>query len=71
MLSFALTYRKAIEHVTSDLKNNLRKYELTDTEWVIADELKDTLKVRFHLPWFVVSHDMQSCGDFDYFDTVN
>ena len=47
MLSFAVKYRKAIEHITSDLKNDLRKYELTDTEWWIADELKETLKVSF------------------------
>ncbi|EDR01885.1 uncharacterized protein LACBIDRAFT_310333 [Laccaria bicolor S238N-H82] len=45
MLSFSLQYRKAIEHVTSDLKNDLRKYELTDTEWIIASELTKTLQV--------------------------
>jgi len=45
MLSFAVRYRKAIEYVTLDLKNNLHKYKLTDTEWQIAEELKDTLKV--------------------------
>lgn len=53
MLSFSLQYRKAIEYITSDLKNNLRKYELTDEEWIIADELKDTLKVTCHLHSFV------------------
>ena len=47
MLSFVVKYRKAIEHVTSDLKNDLHKYELTDTEWQIADKLKETLKVSF------------------------
>lgn len=47
MLSFAVKYRKAIEYITSDLKNDLRKYELTDAEWKIANELKETLKVRF------------------------
>jgi len=45
MLSFMVKYRKAIEHVTSDLKNNLYKYELTNMEWQIADEFKETLKV--------------------------
>jgi hypothetical protein len=50
MLNFAVKYKTAIKHVTSDLKNNLRNYELTDAEWTIADELKDTLKVRFCLP---------------------
>ena len=34
-----------IEYVTSDLKNDLRKYKLTDSEWKIARELEDTLKV--------------------------
>jgi len=45
MLSFAVKYRKAIEHITSDLKNDLRKYEMTNTKWQIADELKEMLKV--------------------------
>ena len=49
MLSFTMKYRKAIEHITSDLKNDLRKYELTDTEWRIADELKEMLKESFCL----------------------
>ena len=49
MLSFVVKYRKAIEHITSDLKNDLHKYELTDTEWRIADELKEMLKVSFLL----------------------
>ena len=48
MLSFAVKYKKAIAYVTSDIKNNLRKYELTDTEWQIVDELKDTLKMILH-----------------------
>jgi len=45
MLSFAVEYRKAIEYVTSDRKNNLRKYELKDNKWKIAEELKEMLKV--------------------------
>jgi len=45
MLSFAVGYRKAIEYVTSDLKNDLHKYELTDSEWKIAIELKDITTV--------------------------
>jgi hypothetical protein len=47
-----------IEHITSDLKNDFRKYELTDSEWVIVDELKDTLKVHFCLPGFDVSQSL-------------
>jgi oxalate decarboxylase/phosphoglucose isomerase-like protein (cupin superfamily) len=46
MLIFAVNYREAIQHITSDLKNGLRKYELMDDEWEIAEELKDMLKVR-------------------------
>jgi hypothetical protein len=46
MLSFVVTYRKAIELLTSECKNNLRQYELREDEWVIANELCNTLKVR-------------------------
>ena len=41
VLSFVVKYRKAIEHIASDLKNDLHKYELTNTEWRIADKLKE------------------------------
>jgi hypothetical protein len=46
MLYCALQYRVAIESITSDRKNNLRQFELTEDEWVIVQELQDTLKVR-------------------------
>jgi hypothetical protein len=45
MLSFAIDYRAAINTVTSNRDLNLRKYELEDDEWVIAENLRDTLKV--------------------------
>ena len=49
MLSFAIEYRKALEYITSDLKNDLHKYELTDAEWQIAVELKNMLKVSYFI----------------------
>lgn len=45
MLSFVVTYRNAIEHITSERKNELRQYELKEDEWVIVTELCNTLKV--------------------------
>src|ERR1700761_8095442 len=39
MLQFALEYKDAVKMVTSDLSNNLQKYELDNEEWVIAKEL--------------------------------
>ena len=45
MLSFAVEYRKAIESMTSDRKNDLRQYKLDEDEWNIAEELCDTLEV--------------------------
>jgi hypothetical protein len=47
MLSFVVKYRKAIELLTSERKNDLRQYELMEAEWVIASELCDTLKVSY------------------------
>jgi hypothetical protein len=46
MLSFVVTYRKAIELLTSERMNDLRPYELMEDEWVIVSELCNTLKVR-------------------------
>ena len=47
MLDFAIDYRAAIDTITSNRELNLRKYELDDDEWVIAENLRDTLKVCF------------------------
>ena len=46
MLCFSITYRKAIEAMTSERKNDLRQFELEEEEWAIAEELGNTLKVR-------------------------
>jgi hypothetical protein len=46
MLVFALRYRKPIDAVTADKGLKLRKYELDDEEWAIAQELIDILEVR-------------------------
>lgn len=46
MLKFSLEYRKAIEALTSERKNELRQFELSEEEWEIAGELKGTLEVR-------------------------
>ena len=44
MLSFAIEYHEAIESMTVDQKNDLRKFELAEEVWVIAEEVCDTLK---------------------------
>jgi len=46
MICFAIEYRKAIENMTSERKNDLRQFELTEEEWTIAEQLRDVLKVR-------------------------
>lgn len=46
MLNAALEYRKAIAKVTQDLANGLRKFELSEEEWEIVEQLRDVLKVR-------------------------
>ena len=45
MLKFMLEYKKAIKMFTSDLKNDLRKFELNNEEWGLVKELSDTLRV--------------------------
>ena len=46
MLNFAIDYRPAIDSMTSNRDLNLRKYELEDDEWAVAENLRDTLKAR-------------------------
>jgi hypothetical protein len=49
MLDFSLTYRMAIDEITSNRDLNLRKHELQDDEWEIAENLRDSLKARMIL----------------------
>ena len=46
MLAFALQYRVAIDNITGNKTASLRQYELSDEEWRIVEQLRDTLKVR-------------------------
>jgi hypothetical protein len=46
MLDFAVNYQSAIDDMTGDKTTNLRRYELDDGEWKIAEQLRNTLKVR-------------------------
>lgn len=45
MLEFIIEYRVPINTMTADQSLNLRKYEVDDDEWVIAEKLQDILKV--------------------------
>jgi hypothetical protein len=45
MLGFALEYRRAIDILTANRNNDLRSYELSEREWIIASQLCDILKV--------------------------
>jgi hypothetical protein len=49
MLQFALDHRVPIDEITSIRELNLRKYELQDDEWAVAETLHDTLKARMPL----------------------
>ena len=46
MLETALKYRKVVDAMCADKKNNLRGCELSKREWEIAAQLRATLKVR-------------------------
>ena len=64
MLDFAIDYRAAIDAITSNRDLNLRKYELEDDEWVIAVNLRDTLKVctvLFYCVYVIIKLPLSSC----------
>ncbi len=45
MLDVAVKYKDAMDALCSKAERGLRAYELTEVEWTIAEELRDTLKV--------------------------
>lgn len=45
MLDYALEYREAIDKLTQDRSMELRKCELDDNEWEIAEQLRNVLQV--------------------------
>ncbi|KAF5382000.1 hypothetical protein D9615_004201 [Tricholomella constricta] len=45
MLLFALEYRKAVDTMAGDKENGLRKYELDEREWQLAEQLCDVLAI--------------------------
>jgi hypothetical protein len=46
MLQFSLQYRVAVDDIAGNKTTNLRRYELSEEEWQIAQQLCDMLKVR-------------------------
>ena len=52
MLKFALDYCVALDAISGERVMKLRKYELKDTEWNIASQLRDILEVSSHLKLF-------------------
>ena len=53
MLEFALSFREALDTITGDKEMKLRKYEMDDDEWEVANQLRAVLKVSLS---FVYSH---------------
>jgi hypothetical protein len=45
MLNFAIKYEEAINAITANRDMKMRALELDANEWVIAVQLRDTLKV--------------------------
>jgi hypothetical protein len=53
MLDFALQYRKAIDSISGERELELRQFELSASEWKIAEQLRDVLKVCSHVTRFI------------------
>jgi hypothetical protein len=45
MLDFALQHKEPLTRMTGAVENGLRQYEMTKREWMLADQLKEVLKV--------------------------
>jgi len=46
LLEYALKHRKAVDLITQQRELGLRKFELTDNEWVIVEQLQSVLQVQ-------------------------
>jgi hypothetical protein len=53
MLNFAVEHITAINTITADRDMKLRQYELSESDWAIARQLRDVLKVC-HLLYFIL-----------------
>ena len=53
MLDFALQYQKAINSISGERELELRQFELSASEWKIAEQLRDILKVCSHVTCFI------------------
>ena len=49
MLEFAIEFREALDTITGEKEMRLRKYEMDNEEWEIAQQLRDVLKVSISL----------------------
>ena len=45
MLAFAIDYRSALDIITGDRSMDLRKFEMSQEEWTVAEQLREVLKV--------------------------
>jgi hypothetical protein len=52
MLDFAISYRAALDTITSDRDMKLRQFELSEEDWDTAVQLRDALKVCVELLYF-------------------
>ena len=50
MLNFAINYCAALDKITSDRILELHEYELSNSEWAIAKQLHNVLKVCHSVP---------------------
>lgn len=49
MLEFAIEFQEALDTITGEKEMRLRKYEMDNEEWEIAQQLRDVLKVSISL----------------------
>ena len=60
MLDFAVEHITAINTITADRDMKLRKYELSESDWAIARQLRDVLKVCILFHYYFLSTNCKS-----------
>lgn len=54
MLNFAISYRAALDTITSERDMKLRQFELSEEDWATAVNLRDVLKVRITILFYFI-----------------
>ncbi|GBE78938.1 hypothetical protein SCP_0201350 [Sparassis crispa] len=70
MLVFALEYRKPIDSICEDRSTELHKFEMSNEEWTIAEQLRDILRLSHRMSLSLIPRHLPLLADLQRRDIV-